>query len=95
MGILSSRQAQASAPSSPAAINKGKYASLDEDEVNYLPSNPLNTVARSMQSAPTQPLASLRGIIGWVRSGSSKCSSVIGQLVTRFPVSQEDLLCAI
>lgn len=78
MGILSSRQAQASAPSSPAAINRGKYASLDEDEVDYLPSNPLNTVARSMQSAPTQLLASLQSIIGWV----SKCSSVIGQLVT-------------
>lgn len=29
MGILSSRQAQASAPSSSAAINRGKYASLD------------------------------------------------------------------
>lgn len=29
MGILGSRQAQASAPSSPAAVNRGKYASLD------------------------------------------------------------------
>lgn len=29
MGILGNRQAQASAPSSPAAVNRGKYASLD------------------------------------------------------------------
>lgn len=35
MGILSSRQAQASAPSSPAAINRGKYASLDQAEANF------------------------------------------------------------
>lgn len=46
MGILSSRHAQASAPSSPAAINGGKYASLDQDEVGYLQSRPLHTVAR-------------------------------------------------
>lgn len=36
MGILCSRQARTSAPSSLAAINKGKYASLDQDAADDL-----------------------------------------------------------
>lgn len=36
MGILCRRQARASAPSSLAAINKEKYASLDQDRADDL-----------------------------------------------------------
>lgn len=36
MGILCSRQARTSVPSSLAAINKGKYASLDQDAADDL-----------------------------------------------------------
>lgn len=48
MGILCSRQARASAPSSLAAINKGKYASLDQDGAGDLQSSQF-TVARGVK----------------------------------------------
>lgn len=48
MGILCSRQAWARAPSSSAAINKGKYASLDQDRGGYLQSSQL-TVASGVK----------------------------------------------
>lgn len=57
MGILCSRQAWARAHSSSAAINKGKYASLDQDGADYLQSGQLTVASGAMCTCSTSGLS--------------------------------------